>query len=354
MTTTAPTSEPETSEPEFDAAPGSVVIIRDEEWLVTQLEKTSDGYFVSVTGLSGLTRDTEAVFSTALDRIQVSDPMTVKVVADRSPRYRQSRLWLDAIIRKSPIPISNPDITAAHQALADPLEYQYQAVRQALDPDNLRPRILLADAVGLGKTLEIGMILTELVRRGRGERILIVSPKHVLEQFQFEMWTRFSLPFVRLDSVGIQRIRQLIPANRNPFAYFKRVIISIDTLKSDRYLNYLRKHQWDVVVIDESHNVTNSGTQNYRLAEMLARQTDALILASATPHNGDPKSFAALMSMLDPASVKPDGVTLVESLVNRLVIRRHRHSPEVAAVVGSHWAERREPKNIAVPASPIE
>ena len=74
---------------------------------------------------------------------------------------------------------------------------------------------------------------------------------------QHELWTRFALPFVRLDSVGIQRVRQKLPATRNPFTYFKRAIISIDTLKSDRYLAHLRKQHWDAVVIDESHNVTN-------------------------------------------------------------------------------------------------
>ena len=66
------------------------------------------------------------------------------------------------------------------------------------------------------------MILAELVRRGRGERILVVTPRHVLEQMQYELWTRFALPFVRLDSVGIQRVRQKLPASRNPFTYFKR------------------------------------------------------------------------------------------------------------------------------------
>ncbi len=70
------------------------------------------------------------------------------------------------------------------------------------------------------------MILSELVRRGRGDRILIVTPKHVLEQMQQELWTRFALPFVRLDSAGIQRILQVLPGNRNPFTYFKRVIHS--------------------------------------------------------------------------------------------------------------------------------
>ncbi|MDO8147499.1 helicase-related protein [Isoptericola sp. b515] len=346
------TTEPRTTE--FEAAPGSTVVVRDEEWLVTQVEPTTDGHFVHVVGLSGLVRDTEATFSTAIDDVAVADPADAAVVADESPRYRESRLWLEAMLRKTPVPVTEDALTTAHRALADPLPYQFEAVRKALDPDNLRPRILLADAVGLGKTLEIGMILSELSRRGRGERILVVTPKHVLEQMQFELWTRFALPFVRLDSTGIQRIRQKLPANRNPFAFFKRVIISIDTLKSDKYVAHLRRHRWDAVVIDESHNVTNASTQNFRLASMLARQTDALVLASATPHNGDPRSFAALVRMLEPSAVKPDGVELDEKQVERLIVRRHRHSPEVASVVGADWAERKQPRNIPVTPSPVE
>ena len=157
------------------------------------------------------------------------------MVADESPRYRTRPALAGSDVPQDCRAARRPSLTVATQALADPLGYQQTAVRKALDPANLRPRILLADAVGLGKTLEIGMILAELVRRGRGERILIVTPRHVLEQMQHEMWTRFALPFVRLDSAGIQRVRQKLPATRNPFTYFKRVIISIDTLKSDRY-----------------------------------------------------------------------------------------------------------------------
>ncbi len=170
---------------------------------------------------------------------------------------------------------------------------------------------------------------------------------------QFELWTRFSLPFVRLDSVGIQRIRQRLPASRNPFTFYKRVIISIDTLKSDRYHAHLQKQRWDAVVIDESHNVTNSASQNNRLARLLASRTDALVLASATPHNGRAESFAELVRMLDPSAVRADG-GLVEEEVKRLIIRRHRHSPDVAGVVGGDWAERREPRNVLVPASSAE
>ena len=217
-------------------APGSLVVVRDEEWLVTGVEHTRDGALLRVQGLSELVRETTATFYERYDDVTVLDPAKASVQADPSPGYRRARLWLEATLRKTAVPLDVSDLTVSTTMLARPLDYQRAAVRKALDPENLRPRILLADAVGLGKTLEIGMILSELVRRGRGDRILIVSPKHVLEQMQHEMWTRFALPFIRLDSVGIQRVRQKLPATRNPFSYFKRAIISIDTLKSDRYL----------------------------------------------------------------------------------------------------------------------
>ena len=248
MTTVVPPASPAPAvaspAPSLDVAPGSVVRVRDEDWLVTQVSMTSDGTLVTVQGLSELVRDTTAQFFAGIDRIVPVDPRRTRVIADTSTRHRLSRLWLEATLRKTALPASSTDLAVVGDVLADPLAYQLTAVRQALDPANLRPRILLADTVGLGKTLEIGMILAELVRRGRGDRILIVTPRHVLEQMQHEMWSRFALPFVRLDSVGIQRVRRSVPASRNPFSVFHRAIISIDTLKSDRYLNHLRKQRW--------------------------------------------------------------------------------------------------------------
>lgn len=334
-------------------APGSIVVVRDEEWLVTSMENTLDGQLLHVQGLSELVRGTSASFYESLDDIEALDPRLATVQADSSPGYRRARLWLEATLRKAAVPLVDDRLVVSDGMLADPLPYQHSAVRKALDPDNLRPRILLADAVGLGKTLEIGMILSELVRRGRGERILIVCPRHVLEQMQHEMWSRFAMPFVRLDSVGIQRVKQKLPATRNPFTYFNRVIISMDTLKQDHLVTHLRRHRWDAVVIDESHNVTNSATQNNRLARVLSPNTDALILASATPHNGKPESFAELVRLLEPTAVTPTG-ELIPDEVRRLVIRRHRHSDEVKQVVGADWAERREPQNLLIPATPAE
>ncbi|HLS01961.1 MAG TPA: DEAD/DEAH box helicase, partial [Beutenbergiaceae bacterium] len=247
-------------------APGSRVIIRDAEWLVTGMEPNGQHWFVEVVGTSGIVQDQTATFFTGIDQVHTLDPKNTQVKVDDSPRFAKSRLWLESTIRRSALPISTPNLSVATRSLVDALPYQEQAATKVLDPDNLRPRVLLADAVGLGKTIEIGMILSELARRGRAERILVVTPKHVLEQMQFELWTRFALPFIRLDSTGIQRIRQELPAGRNPFTFYKRVIISIDTLKSDQYIPHLRNQTWDAVVIDESHNVTNPETQNHRLA----------------------------------------------------------------------------------------
>ncbi|WP_166869343.1 helicase-related protein [Salinibacterium sp. ZJ70] len=333
-------------------APGSIVVVRDAEWLVTSVEPTRSGLLVRAQGLSELVRGTTASFYSLLDEIEPLDPAQARVTADDSPGYRRARLWLEATIRKTSLPLGGADLSVSPHMLVNSLGYQRTAVQRAFSRDLLRPRLLIADAVGLGKTIEIGMILSELVRRGRGERILIVTPKHVLEQMQHEMWTRFALPFVRLDSVGIQRVRQELPATRNPFSRFKRAIISIDTLKQDRYLQHLRDFSWDAVVIDESHNITGA-TLNNRLARVLAPQTEALILASATPHNGRKESFAELVRLLEPTAVSPSN-DIDTDMLKKLVIRRHRYSPEVKAEVGSDWAERRPPNNVLVPATAAE
>lgn len=188
----------------------------------------------------------------------------------------------------------------------DVLEYQLEPTIQALS--TTRPRILIADAVGIGKTLEAGILVSELIERGRGRRILVLAVKAMLEQFQKEFWNRFSIPLTRLDSDGINRLQQRIPASHNPFLYVDKAIISIDTLKQDvQYRDYLNSAYWDIILIDEAHNVADRGSnsQRARLAKLLSTISDALIMLSATPHDGKPLSFASLINMLDP-TVLPD------------------------------------------------
>lgn len=334
-------------------AAGSVVVVRDEEWIVSACEPAGDGWRVSCVGSSELVQSVPATFYSTLDEIEPLDPAGAELVQDDSPQFRRSRLWVEAVLRKTPIPLHEPGLTVSQHMLLGALDFQRQAVAQALDPVRLRPRLLIADAVGLGKTLEIGMILAELTRRGRASKVLVVTPRHVLEQMQFELWTRFGLPLVRLDSAGIARVRQQLPASRNPFTYYPKVIVSIDTLKSARYRKHLEEHRWDVVVVDESHNVTNAAAQRSELARLVAGRTESLILASATPHNGNPESFAELMGLLDPTAIVDRSRFEMKDIAH-LFIRRHRHSPDVAREVGHMWAERPEPEVIAVPANPAE
>ncbi len=334
-------------------AAGSVVVVRDEEWVVSSTEPAGDGWKVRCVGRTELVRGTTATFFTGLDAVEALDPAQAQLVQDTSPGFRRSRLWVEAIRRKTPVPLHEPGLTVAQHMLLDSMQYQRQAVQKALDPARLRPRLLIADAVGLGKTLEIGMTLAELQRRGRADRVLVVTPRHVLEQMQFELWTRFAIPLVRLDSTGIAKVRQQLPASRNPFTYFSKVIVSIDTLKDARYRAHLEHHRWDVVVIDEAHNLARTSTQNSRLARTIAPNTEALLLASATPHNGDAESFANLINLLDPtAIVNRHDYDLHD--IEPLFIRRHRNSPDVAREVATTWAARPVPQVLPVAANAAE
>lgn len=335
-------------------APGSQVRIRDEQWLVKSVGESRDGLMVEVSGVSSFVRGTDAVFYSGLDHIEVLDPRKTRLMPDDTSKHAKARLYLEAVIRKTALPQTEHGIALADSFLMDRQEHQLRPAELALSMRNPQPRLLIADVVGLGKTLEIGLILAELIRRGRGERILVVTPAHVLEQFQRELWTRFSLPLVRLDSTGIQRIQQEIPAGRNPFAHFKRVIVSVDTLKSPTYAHHLQNTSWDAVVIDESHNLVNKGTRNNRLAHRLADQTDALILASATPHNGDAESFAELIRMLDPAAIADTKNYKVADL-DHLYIRRTKTDREVRdGLKDKPWAERGDSLPVTAMATPKE
>lgn len=333
-------------------AVGERVIIRDEEWTVRTVAPATPGLRLEVTGVSALVRDQEAVFFTAIEHVERLDPAQVQFIPDQSARYLRTRLWLDSVMRRSPIPIAEDRVVAGHRALLDRLDFQLRPAATMLD--GLRPRILIGDAVGLGKTLEIGIALSELIARGRGERILVVTPRAVLKQFQMETFTRFGIPLVRLDSTGIQRVQRELPAGRNPFAYFKRVIVSIDTLKNPHlYRHHLKDHHWDAVVIDECHNLINRGTQNNALAHVLSDHCDALILASATPHNGSPESFAELISLLDPTAIA-DPRRYSSADISHLYVRRHRGSSEVRAEIADRWREREQPTIRPVTPSPAE
>ncbi len=286
-------------------APGARIIVRDAQWLVRKVERTQgNGHLIYAVGLSELVRDKEAQFLTrAEQKIEILDPAKTELVQDTSSNYRSAMLYMESQLRKT-VP-TDSHIYCGYKAAMDSVDYQLDPTALALKQP--RQRILIADAVGLGKTLECGILLSELIRRGRGRRVLVVTVKSMLTQFQKELWSRFSIPLTRLDSVGLNRVREDIPTNHNPFHYYDKSIVSVDTLKQDsEYRTYLENAWWDVIIIDEAHNVAERGkakSLRAKLANLLASRSDSLIMLSATPHDGSAKSFASLMNMLDPTAI---------------------------------------------------
>lgn len=323
-------------------APGARVEIRDAEWVIRRVDVTSDnGYQLTCDGISELVRGKEAIFLTQLEdqeNIKILDPATTTLVQDVSNSFEQGLLYIESQLRQATA--NDKLIHVAHKAAMDLLPYQLDPTLQALDQP--RQRILIADAVGLGKTLEAGILVTELMQRGRGKRILVLTLKSMMTQFQKEFWNRFTIPLTRLDSTGLQRVRSRIPGNHNPFYYYDKSIISIDTLKQDNeFKTYLEQAYWDIIVIDEAHNVADRGTSSQRaaLAQLLANRSDTLIMLSATPHDGRAKSFASLMNMLDPTAISDTENYVKDDFQNKgLVVRRFKK--DIRDQVDSEFKER--------------
>lgn len=315
-----------------------MIQLRSATWKVLGTSTLKQGFReIHCRGLGGLVRDKEARFVWDLEKgARVLDPAAIRLVPDTSSGLIDTKLHLAAAFRATPTTTSRP-LTLGRAAIDD-LTFQHLPVERALAQD--RVRLLIADDVGLGKTLEAGLITSELGLRGRADRILVVTTRAMLTQFQKEFWTRFSIPLSRLDSAAIRRMRNRIPAQYNVFDQFARSIVSIDTLKRDTQIRDALKHSyWDLIIIDEAHNAAErksaagSNSQRAELAQLLSRRTDSLLLLTATPHDGSQESFASLIRMLDPTRV-PDPTRLHRSDIEDLVIRRFRSSPEVVADIG--------------------
>ena len=321
--------------------PGMRVLCRDAEWLVTEVHAEKTFQTVRCVGADDLVRGHEAAFLTLLDDIIPIDPRATKLIRDGGIKHLdRARLFLEAQLRQ--MPLTDPDPRVDGMGAFKPMDYQKEAVHRALL--QMRPRLLLADQVGLGKTIEVGMIISELMRRGRANRILVLTKKSMLTQFQAELWNRFAIPLVRMDSAGVSKLRLKIPASKNPFEVYHRVIISMDTLKDvGRYRHFLEDTRWDVVVIDEAHNVAAAANPekqlNYRLARLLSRRTDSLLLTTATPHNGRRETFGRLITLLDWSAI-PDPKLREYGPDDIAPFFLMRFKEDVRAEAGDQFAER--------------
>ena len=217
-------------------------------------------------------------------------------------------------------------------------DYQLDPVVRALTMP--RVNLLIADDVGLGKTIEAGLVVQELIIRHRVRTVLIICPSSLQIQWKEEMRDKFGLEFRIIDSEAIGQLRRKRGIHVNPWKHFPRLITSIDFLKRERPLRLFREtlpagdqpnypRRYDLMIVDEAHNVAPSGRGKYATDSMRTLAVRTLVphfehklFLSATPHNGYRESFAALLELLDnqrfARAVMPDRAQLEAVMVRRM------------------------------------
>ncbi len=252
---------------------------------------------------------------------------------------RLKRAWLALEARSLPLMESAAALTSAR---IDLLPHQVVLTHRVATASPRR--YLIADEVGLGKTIETALILRELHGRGELHRALMVVPAGLVNNWQRELNDVFHLDFEVFGSEG-----DVTDRKTNAFARHHRLIASIDTLKRpSRVKRLLDAPMWDLVVFDEAHHLTayRSGqkvtkTENYKLAEALRAHSRDLLLLSATPHQGDHFRFWMLAQLLDPTLFKgPEDMVENRHRLNTLVFRRTKADackPDGSPLFARRW-----------------
>lgn len=214
-------------------------------------------------------------------------------------------------------------------------DYQLDPLVRAIDM--ARVNLLIADDVGLGKTIEAGLVVQELLVRHRARTVLVVCPASLQAKWQTEMQEKFGLEFRIVDTDYVKQLRRSRGIQANPWASFPRLITSMDWAKSGEGLRLLKDvlppqafypRKFDILIVDEAHNVAPAAATQYalesqrtRLIRTLAPHFTHRLFLTATPHNGYQASFTSLLELLDDQrfarSVLPD-----EQQLHRVMVRR--------------------------------
>ena len=217
-------------------------------------------------------------------------------------------------------------------------DYQLDPVVRAIQMP--RVNLLIADDVGLGKTIEAGMVALELIIRHRARKLLVVCPPSLQIQWRDQMRDKFGLDFRIVDSSLLRDLRRRRGIHVNPWSHFPRLITSIDFLKRERPLRLFREtlpshgepiypRKYDLLIVDEAHNCAPSGAGKYASDSLrtqalreLAPHFEHKLFLTATPHNGYKESFSALLELLDnqrfSRGTEPDRKQLDAVMVRRL------------------------------------
>ncbi|WP_288761927.1 helicase-related protein [uncultured Akkermansia sp.] len=269
--------------------------------------------------------------------------------ADLQPEIEAGRIaYVAAAAKVAEVLEGSTSTTDGHILLAPmesnviPLPHQIHALSRAISGD--RVRYLLADEVGLGKTIEAGLVMRELKLRGLVRRILVVAPKGIATQWVSEMQTHFNETFQLVLGDDLGTLQRLVPGGyrrSSAWSLFDQVIVSLDSVKpmdkrrgwtAERIAEYNRSRfedlitaGWDLVVVDEAHRLGGSSDQvaRYKLGKGLAEAAPYVLLLSATPHQGKTDAFHRLMNLLDDDAF-PDMDSVSRERVAPYVIRTEK------------------------------
>lgn len=280
-------------QPEF--LPGSLISARGREWIV--LPK-SDATTLHLRPLGGGEHDETLIY------LPLEKPETVRQATFPWPTVAQARnhsasqLLLDALQLK--LRSGAGPFRSFGNIAVEPRAYQLVPLLMALKLPTVR--LLIADDVGIGKTIEGALIARELLDRGEVQRLAVLCPPHLCEQWQRELAERFHIHAVVVRSNTADRLERNLPPGTSVFDAHPFTVVSLDYIKSDRRREAFQRFCPEFVIVDEAHTCTHSGhgrQQRYQLLKSLAEDADRhMVLLTATPHSGDEEAFFNLLGLL--------------------------------------------------------
>src|SRR6516165_12150962 len=315
-------------------APGDLVFARGREWVTLP---SPDGETLWLRPLSGAEADVQVIHP-ALEREPVRPARFAAPKPDEIATQEGARLLSDAL-RLSLRRAAGPFRSAARLGF-EPRAYQLVPLLMALRLSVVR--LLIADDVGIGKTIEAGIILRELIDRGEVDRFSVLCPPHLVEQWtDRELKPKFDIDAVAVTASSASRLERDLPASQTLFDAYPFTVVSLDYIKAEKRRESFARSCPKLVVVDEAHacvGTHQSRQQRFELLKRLAGDAQRqLILVTATPHSGDEAAFARLLSLLDPGF----GQSALEGGQNRERLARlfvQRRRIDITAV---GWGEDR-------------
>ena len=277
-------------------------------------------------------------------------------VAELHPRHEAvSSEWFDLRTNALQLKIAHEQgqLLSISNSLVRLEPYQLACVNQVMQ--KLRQRVLIGDDVGLGKTIEAGLILKELKARNRANSVLFLVPAHLQKKWIRDMERFFDIDLTVADRQWVEAERRRLGEETNIWDQEgQSLVTSMAFLRQDEFQPEIEDAFWDVVIIDEAHKASKRGdspSKTSLMAERVANRSESLLLLSATPHDGKGEAFRSLISYIDPFLVA-ENQELTRDVVDRMMIRRGKQT--IYDDNGERIFPDRDVQTVTVSMSPAE